>query len=78
MALPTITVRRVLEELVAYGLAKREPQGQGKPDLWRWIDWNRPPPKTPKTARKPNDDGAFQRLEGTFSAKPTKEGKGEY
>jgi hypothetical protein len=39
MALPTVTVRRVLEELVAYGLATRESQGQGKADLWRWIDW---------------------------------------
>jgi hypothetical protein len=37
MALPTVTVRRVLEELVAYGLVTRDPQGQGKPDLWRWI-----------------------------------------
>jgi hypothetical protein len=33
--LPTITARRALEELVVYGLAKRDPQGQGKADLWR-------------------------------------------
>ena len=39
MALPTVTVRRVLEELIAYRLASRTSQGQGKPDLWRWIDW---------------------------------------
>ena len=31
--LPTVTVRRVLEELVAYGLASCEPQGLGKPSL---------------------------------------------
>ena len=37
MELPTVTVRRVLEELVAYGLASCEPQGQGKPSLWRWM-----------------------------------------
>ena len=47
MELPTNTVRRVLEELVAYGLVERQPQGQGKADLWRWIDWKaaRPPPR---------------------------------
>ena len=39
MELPTVTVRRVLEELVAYGLASRQSQGQGKPDLWKWVDW---------------------------------------
>jgi hypothetical protein len=35
--LPTNTARRVLEELVIYGLAEREPQGQGKADLWRTV-----------------------------------------
>ena len=50
MELPTVTVRRVLEELVAYGLAKREPQGQGKPDLWRWIDWNKAPAEDPQNS----------------------------
>jgi hypothetical protein len=35
--IPTTTVRRVLEELVIYGLAERDPQGQGKADLWRAI-----------------------------------------
>jgi hypothetical protein len=35
MALPTVTVRSVLEELIAYGLAACDPQGQGKPSLWR-------------------------------------------
>jgi hypothetical protein len=33
--LPTATTRRALEELVAYGLAERGRQGQGKADLWR-------------------------------------------
>jgi hypothetical protein len=39
MALPTVTTRRVLEELTAYQLIGRESQGQGKPDLWKWLDW---------------------------------------
>lgn len=32
--LPSVTVRRGLEDLAAYQLAKREPQGQGRADLW--------------------------------------------
>ena len=39
MGLPTNTVRRVLEELVVYSLVERRPQGQGKADLWAWLDW---------------------------------------
>jgi hypothetical protein len=35
--LPTTTTRRVLEELVIYGLAERDPQGQGRADLWRAV-----------------------------------------
>jgi DNA-binding IclR family transcriptional regulator len=35
--LPTTTARRALEELVAYGLAERDPQGKGKADLWRAL-----------------------------------------
>jgi hypothetical protein len=35
--LPTTTARRALEELVIYGLAERDPQGQGKADLWRTV-----------------------------------------
>jgi hypothetical protein len=34
MGLPTNTVRRVLEDLAAYRLVTRHPQGQGKSDLW--------------------------------------------
>ena len=34
LELPTNTVRRALEDLVAYGLASRRSQGQGKTDLW--------------------------------------------
>jgi IclR helix-turn-helix domain len=34
LGLPTSTVRRALEDLAAYRLAKREPQGAGKADLW--------------------------------------------
>jgi hypothetical protein len=39
MALPTVTTRRVLEELTAYGLVSRQSQGQGKPDLWTSLNW---------------------------------------
>ena len=35
--LPTTTVHRVLEELVIYGLAERNPQGPGRADLWRAV-----------------------------------------
>lgn len=35
LELPTTTTRRALEDLCAYGLVKREPQGQGQPDLWQ-------------------------------------------
>jgi hypothetical protein len=34
LELPTITVRRILEDLVAYGLIKRTSQGPGLTDLW--------------------------------------------
>jgi hypothetical protein len=34
LGLPTITVRRALEDLAAYGLVRRYAQGPGKPDLW--------------------------------------------
>jgi hypothetical protein len=34
LELPTVTVRRTLEDLTAYGLLQRVAQGQGKPDLW--------------------------------------------
>ena len=32
--LPTVTVRRALEDMTAYGLTQRIIQGHGKPDLW--------------------------------------------
>jgi Bifunctional DNA primase/polymerase, N-terminal len=35
--LPTSTAHRVLEELVIYGLAERNPQGPGRADLWRAV-----------------------------------------
>jgi hypothetical protein len=38
LRLPTVTVRRVLEDLDAYGLVKRIRQGPGNPDLWRAGD----------------------------------------
>ena len=34
LELPSVTVRRALEDLTAYGLLQRMVQGQGKPDLW--------------------------------------------
>jgi hypothetical protein len=34
LELPTITVRRILEDLAAYGLIRRTPQGPGLTDLW--------------------------------------------
>jgi predicted transcriptional regulator len=37
VTLPTTTTRRVLEELVVYGLAERNSQGPGKADLWRTV-----------------------------------------
>src|SRR5262249_22738008 len=39
MGLPTNTVRRILEDLTAYGLVERRPQGQGKADLWAPARW---------------------------------------
>ena len=39
MGLPTITTRRVLEDLTAYGLIERLPQGKGKPDKWTRSPW---------------------------------------
>lgn len=34
LGLPTITVRRALEDLAAYGLVTREGHGKGNPDTW--------------------------------------------
>jgi predicted ArsR family transcriptional regulator len=34
LGLPTVTVRRALEDLAAYELVERQSQGSGKPDLW--------------------------------------------
>jgi len=39
LGLPTNTVRRILEDLTAYGLVERKSQGQGKPDLWSRTSW---------------------------------------
>jgi hypothetical protein len=39
LALPSITVRRVLEDLTAYGLIERRAHGQGKAHLWAVRDW---------------------------------------
>jgi predicted ArsR family transcriptional regulator len=39
--LPTNTVRRALEDLIAYGLASCYGQGEGKADVWRASDWTR-------------------------------------
>ena len=37
--LPTVTARRVLEDLAAYGLIERQSGGKGNPDLWTKRDW---------------------------------------
>jgi hypothetical protein len=37
LGLPTITVRRALEDLAAYSLVNRISQGQGKADLWNCL-----------------------------------------
>jgi hypothetical protein len=39
LALPSVTTRRVLEDLTAYGLIERRTQGQGRADLWAVKDW---------------------------------------
>jgi len=39
LALPTNTVRRVLEDLAAYHVIERRPQGAGKADLWATVAW---------------------------------------
>lgn len=39
LGLPTVTVRRALEDLAAYGLVERVSQGAGKADLWTAHPW---------------------------------------
>jgi hypothetical protein len=39
LGLPTITTRRILEELAAHGLIIRRSQGPGKADLWDAAPW---------------------------------------
>ena len=41
LALPSVTIRRVLEDLTAYGLIERRAQGRGRADLWAVRDWER-------------------------------------
>lgn len=43
LGLPTVSTRRVLEELAAHGLVVRRSQGQGKPDLWDRAEWEARP-----------------------------------
>ncbi len=38
---PTTTTRRALEDLTAYGIARREPGGNGKSDRWELSDFAR-------------------------------------
>jgi hypothetical protein len=56
LALPTNTVRRILEELAAYGLVDCRPQGQGKADLWAALDWER-------ELQEPKDWAEWERAE---------------
>ena len=39
LRLPSVTVRRMLEDLAAYDLIERKGQGQGKADQWRARTW---------------------------------------
>jgi hypothetical protein len=39
LGLPSVTARRVLEDLAAYRLIQRQTLGQGKADKWVRIDW---------------------------------------
>jgi hypothetical protein len=39
LGLPTNTVRRILEDLAAYGLVERKSQGKGNADLWSRTNW---------------------------------------
>jgi hypothetical protein len=39
LGLPTVTVRRALEDLAAYGLVERVSHGSGKADLWKAHPW---------------------------------------
>jgi hypothetical protein len=45
LGLPTVTTRRVLEELVAYGLIDRRSGGKGKADLWIRVKWEEEQPQ---------------------------------
>jgi hypothetical protein len=38
---PTTTTRRALEDLAAHGVIDRNPQGQGKADMWALSEWTR-------------------------------------
>ena len=38
---PTNTVRRVLQDLTAYGLLARQGQGEGNADLWAPTAWDK-------------------------------------
>jgi hypothetical protein len=51
--LPTTTARRVLEELAAYRLIRRKPQGQGKTDIWAWRNWESELPKGGPDGQEP-------------------------
>jgi hypothetical protein len=48
LALPTNTIRRVLEELAVYGLIERRPQEKGKADQWAALDWESALQQPPK------------------------------
>jgi len=39
LGLPTVTTRRLLEDLTAHGVLQRESQGEGKPNRWLIEPW---------------------------------------
>jgi hypothetical protein len=45
LGLPTVTTRRILEELCAYQLIERQSQGQGKADRWIRARWEEEQPQ---------------------------------
>jgi hypothetical protein len=77
LELPTTTVRRVLEELAAYRLARRSSQGQGKADLWTWRDWDRELPRGVPDGEETQQWRGFIYAKGTLPEKPPHGEKGE-
>ena len=59
MDLPTNTVRRVLQDLTAYGLLARQGQGEGNADLWAPTAWDKEEDEKSPTAERARPDFEF-------------------